>query len=160
VVKNKTSKLSSNITNNNNYCMQFIRIASAVAVIIMATAAKAQNSTGSITGRLVDTVSKQPLALATVTLFTAGDTSILTYRMSGPDGSFTVPGLPVNKPLRVIISYSGFGIYKAEFVLGPNEKKALGVIGMSPDSRSLEEILIVSERPPVIYRKDTIEFNA
>jgi hypothetical protein len=140
--------------------MQFIRIASAVAVIIMATAAKAQNSTGSITGRLVDTVSKQPLALATVTLFTAGDTSILTYRMSGPDGSFTVPGLPVNKPLRVIISYSGFGIYKAEFVLGPNEKKALGVIGMSPDSRSLEEILIVSERPPVIYRKDTIEFNA
>lgn len=115
---------------------------------------------GSLSGRLVDSVNKQPLALATVTLFNAGDSSILTYRMSTPDGSFRVPGLPADKPLRVIISYSGFGIYRNEFTLVAGEQKNLGTISMVRDSRSLEEVLVTAERPPVIFRKDTIEFNA
>lgn len=115
---------------------------------------------GSITGKLVDSLTKQPLSLATVTLFNAGDTSILTYRMTTPDGDFRVPGLPAGKQLRVIVSYSGFGIYRNEFTLSPGEQKSLGTISMVPDARSLEEVLVTAERPPVIFRKDTIEFNA
>lgn len=114
----------------------------------------------SISGKLIDSATKQPLALATITLFNAGDTSILTYRMSTPAGEFRVPGLPADKPLRVIISYSGFGIYRNEFTLAPGEQKNLGTISMVPDVRSLEEVLVTAEMPPVIFRKDTIEFNA
>jgi hypothetical protein len=115
---------------------------------------------GSITGKLVDSITKQPLSLATITLFNAGDTSILTYRMSTPTGDFRVPALPAGKPLRVIISFSGFSIYRNEFTLASGEQKNFGTIGLAPDARSLEEVLVTAERPPVIFRKDTIEFNS
>lgn len=115
---------------------------------------------GSVTGKLVDSVSQQPLALGTVSVFKADDTTLITYRMSTPDGYFKIPKLPSGKPLRIIISYSGFSVYRLEFQLYENEEKELGTIRMTPDSKSLEEILVIAERPPVVIKKDTIEFNA
>jgi hypothetical protein len=115
---------------------------------------------GSVTGKLVDSITKQPLALGTVSVFKADDTTLITYRMSTPDGYFKIPKLPSGKLLRVIISYSGFSVYRSEFQLQDNEEKELGTIIMTPDLKSLEEILVIAERPPVVIKKDTIEFNA
>lgn len=115
---------------------------------------------GTITGKLMDSVSKSPLGLATVTVFTAGDTALITYRLSTPEGEFKVPGLPLNIACRVVISYSGYDAYRKEFTLKDETPLDLGNIIMNPVSKSLEEVLVMAERPPVTVRKDTIEFNA
>ena len=44
--------------------------------------------TGNIAGKVVDSSEKKILPLATVTVFKAKDTTIVTYRLSGPDGEF------------------------------------------------------------------------
>ena len=119
-----------------------------------------QQTTGSISGQLQDSLHKQPLALATVTVFSAKDTAIITYRMSTPEGAFRIPGLPANKALRMIVSYSGYGVYRYELQLAAGEQKDLGKIFMKPVAKDLEEVLVFAEQPPVVYRKDTIEFNA
>lgn len=127
--------------------------------ISFALFAAAQN--GSITGRVIDSSSKKPLGLATVTVFKAMDTSIVTYRLSSESGEFKVPGLPLNVLLRFIVSYSGHSAYRKEFTLTESKNQLhFDDVVLVPVSNELEEVLVIAERPPVMIRKDTIEFNA
>src|SRR6476620_7801611 len=91
------------------------KILFASLIILFSIMAAAQ--TGSISGRVTDSSLKKPFSLATVTVFRAIDTSIVTYRLSSESGEFKVPGLPLNVPLRVIISFSGHSVYRKEFTL-------------------------------------------
>jgi hypothetical protein len=108
----------------------------------------------------MDTIAKKPLGFATVTVFSSTDTTLITYRLSNPEGEFKVPGLPLNTALRVVISYSGFAAFRKEFTLSNNNSLDLGTVIMNPSSKSLDEVLVIAERPPVTVKKDTIEFNA
>ena len=72
---------------------------------------------GTLKGKLTDSTAKTPLALATVTVFKAADTSIITYRLSNSDGEFKVPGLPFNINCRMVVSFNGYSSYRKEFVL-------------------------------------------
>ena len=115
---------------------------------------------GSVKGKLTDTTGKNPLGLATVTLFRAQDTVLITYRLSNQQGEFKVPGLPLNTNLRAVISYSGFEAFRREFILTDENTLDLGTIVMQISSRTLDEVLVIAERPPVSVKQDTIEFNA
>jgi hypothetical protein len=121
----------------------------------------AQNNKTVLSGTLVDTSGKTPLAFATITIFKAKDTSIITYRLSDPAGNFKVMGLPLNVELRAVITSSGFSVYRKEFHFTSSRLKIdIGAIKMEPDIKTLDEILVFSERPPVSVKNDTIEFNA
>lgn len=118
-------------------------------------------SQGILTGKIADSSSQKPLGLATVTVFKAADTALITYRLSTPDGDFRVPGLPFDVNCRVVISFSGYGIYRKEFTITAAQPALnIGTIHMTTDAKSLDEVLVIAERPPVTVRKDTIEFNA
>lgn len=130
-------------------------------VLCFITTTVAVIAQGSIKGKLVDSTGKQNLALATVTVFNAKDTSIITYRLSDPQGEFKVPGLPLNVLCRVVISFSGYRVIRKEFELTASQSQLdLGTFKMYHDAQSLEEVLVTAERPPVSVKKDTIEFNA
>ncbi len=129
-----------------------------LAILFSGVAALAQ---GSISGKLTDSATRQPLSLATVTVFNAKDTTILTYRLSDGTGAFRVPGLPLGIPARVLISFSGYGVYRHEFTLTKEAASLdLGTIALVNDATSLDEVIVYAERPPVTVKKDTIEFNA
>ena len=116
---------------------------------------------GALKGKIMDSASSKPLGYATITVFKAADTAIITYRLSTPDGDFKVSGLPLDLNCRAVISFSGYGVYRKEFII-PSSQTTLdiGTITLAPDSKSLDEVLLIAERPPVIVKKDTIEFNA
>lgn len=119
------------------------------------------SSQGVLTGKVADSSSQKPLGLATVTVFKASDTLLVTYRLSTPDGDFKVPGLPLGVNCRVVISFSGYGVFRKEFTLTSAQPTAdIGTVYMAPDAKSLDEVLVIAERPPVMVKKDTIEFNA
>lgn len=117
-------------------------------------------SQGSIRGKLVDSSGKNPLGLATITVFKAADTALITYRLSNPEGEFKVPGLPLHTECRIVVTYSGYDAFRKEFTLTSEEAMDMGSIKMLPTSKSLDEVIVIAERPPVTVRKDTIEFNA
>jgi hypothetical protein len=131
----------------------------AVFLFLLAISATAF-AQGTIKGKLVDSSGKNPLGLATVTVFKAADTALITYRLSNPEGEFKVTGIPFNVACRVVISYSGFDAFRKEFTLTSEAPVEMGNITMYPSSKSLDEIIVTAERPPVTVRKDTIEFNA
>ncbi|HEY0040010.1 MAG TPA: outer membrane beta-barrel protein [Flavisolibacter sp.] len=133
------------------------KLALLLSIVAIATNAFSQ---GTIKGKLVDSSGKNPLGLATVTVFKAADTALITYRLSNPEGEFKVSGLPLNFECRVVISYSGYDAFRKEFKLVNEEPMDLGNVTMYPSSKSLDEIIVTAERPPVSVRRDTIEFNA
>ncbi|MFT3980849.1 MAG: outer membrane beta-barrel protein [Ferruginibacter sp.] len=116
---------------------------------------------GTLKGKLTDSASKAPVSLATVTVFKAADTSIITYRLSNPDGEFKIPGLPLDLNCRVVVTVSGYGAYRKEFMLSQAEPGLdIGTITLAPSATSLDEVVVFAERPPVVIKKDTVEFNA
>ena len=118
-------------------------------------------SQGTLKGKITDSATAKPLGFATVTVFKAADTAIITYRLSTPDGDFKVPGIPFDINCRVVISYSGYSIFRKEFTIIVSQPTLdIGSIKLTTDAKTLDEILVYSERPPVIMKKDTIEFNA
>ncbi|MEI9944214.1 MAG: TonB-dependent receptor [Chitinophagaceae bacterium] len=141
--------------------MNLIKLLTAFfAALFFSFSAIAQNK-GQISGSLTDTSGKKPVPYATLTVFNAKDTSIITYRLSDDEGKFKVPGLPFDKELRVVITASGFQGWRKEFTLTANASMLdMGRIKMLISTKELEEVIVTSERPPVVVRKDTIEFNA
>lgn len=129
--------------------------------ILLGCIFSASFSQGTLKGKIIDSTSKQPLGYATVTVFKASDTAIITYRLSTPEGEFKVPGIPFGLGCRVVISFSGYSIFRKEFSLSADASTMdIGTINMTHDAKSLDEVLVIAERPPVVIKKDTIEFNA
>lgn len=119
------------------------------------------SQSGSITGRLTDSSTRKTLPLATVTVFKARDTSIVTYRLTNQEGIFKVTGLPLEVPLRMMVTFSGYSPYRVTFTLTPaNNNLHFDSVTLNPTSKMLDEVMVMSERPPVTIKNDTIEFNA
>jgi hypothetical protein len=94
-------------------------------------------------------------------VFKAKDTSIVTYRLSNPEGEYKVGALPLDIPLRMIITYSGYRSFRKEFTLtAANPHLLIDSVVMAPTSQQLDEVIVIAERPPVSIKNDTIEFNA
>src|SRR6478752_660843 len=132
-----------------------------VFLISILTVLTASAQTGSISGKLQDSASRKALAFATITVFKAKDTSIITYRLSNPEGDFKVGGLPLDLPLRAIITFSGYQAYRKEFMLtAANSNISFDSVKLSTTSQMLDEVIVIAERPPVSMKHDPIEFNA
>lgn len=128
---------------------------------LTALAVPALAQKGSISGHVFDPEQKKDVALATITVFNAGDTSIVTYRLSNDKGAFKVTGLPLDKPLRFLVTYSGYEAYRREFTLTAAQPDIMyDSLMLTASSKQLDEVVVMSERPPVTIKNDTIEFNA
>src|SRR5205085_4718616 len=69
--------------------------------------------------------------------------------------------LPLDVPLRMMVTYSGYEAYRKEFTLtAKNNQLHFDSVLLIPTTKQLDEVMVFAERPPVMIRKDTIEFNA
>lgn len=136
--------------------MRYLIIA---AACLFAASAHAQS--GNISGKIADSTGKKMLPLTTITIFKAKDTTIITYRLTTESGEFKVPGLPFDVPLRLMATYSGYEAYRKDFVVTAAQPTVdFGTLKLTGTSKQLDEVIVYAERPPVIFKKDTIEFNA
>jgi hypothetical protein len=132
----------------------------AIALFLFAHAAFAQK--GSITGVLLDSTNrKTTLNYATVSIFKEADTILTNYKLSDDKGLFKITNLEVGVKYRLVINAWMYNILRKEIMISDAEPNLnLGNILLSEKTNTLNEVVILSERPPVIVRKDTIEFNA
>lgn len=120
-----------------------------------------QQNQGELSGTLIDSVSHSPLIYATVGIYTSGDTTLLGYKLSDNNGHFKLTGLPLGQNIRLVVTSTGYSIFRRPFLLNSDKPTIyLGKILLSSSSVNLDEVIIKAERPPIMVRKDTIEFNA
>jgi len=110
----------------------------------------------SIKGVVADSASA-PLEWATVALLAAQDSSLVNFATTDSKGGFEIKGVGDGKYV-VQISFVGYTTYSRAIDL--KENLDMGSIVMEPQSNNLNEVLVTSDRIPVMVKKDTIEFNA
>ena len=116
--------------------------------------------TGVVKGIAFDTISKETVAGATVTILERKDSSLVTFTMTGNDGRFQVSGL-ANGEYRVLISHINYHNSNKYFTITEAAKNAeLGNVVMNDKVKVLEEVVLEAEAPPVTLVGDTIQYNA
>ncbi len=127
--------------------------------VCFTTALLAQKN-GTVKGIAFDTISKQPVSGATVTLLERKDSSLVTFTMTGNDGRFELKGM-ASGDYRIMISHVNYHNSNKYFSLSENNRNAeLGNLVMNDKTKVLEEVVLASEAPPVTLINDTIQYNA
>ncbi|NOT50916.1 MAG: TonB-dependent receptor [Chitinophagaceae bacterium] len=121
--------------------------------------AEAQKN-GTVKGIAFDTLSKQPVSAATITVLDKKDSSLITFTMTGNDGRFELKGI-ANGEYRIMISHVNYHNSNIFFSISDDKKNAeLGNIVMNDKNKVLAEVIVSNEAPPVTLINDTIQYNA
>ena len=127
--------------------------------VIFAQAQKQQY--GTIKGTVIDSTGRQPLEAASISVFERSDSSVVGYSVTNRKGEFFLRDIPAEKDLYILISYNGLKTIRKNFRLARDVKElVLENFLMVKSYTELDEILVVAEKPPVVIRNDTVEFNA
>ncbi|WP_336617935.1 TonB-dependent receptor [Bacteroides acidifaciens] len=120
----------------------------------------AQNKVITVSGRVVESDSKEPAAQATVQLLSLPDSAYAAGIASSNQGWFTLPKVKAGKYV-LKVSYIGFQtkIVPVQLTVNVPDKK-MGNIELQPDAVMLKEAVITAEAPQVTVKEDTLEYNS
>jgi len=120
----------------------------------------AQSKNASVTGRIVNAKDKTPIDYGSIAIKSLKDSSVVGTSNTAKDGSFTVAGLAPGS-YRLYAAYLGLKTVTKEFtVTASNNKVNMGDLAMEDGGLNLKTVEIKGEAPPVVVKKDTLEFNA
>jgi hypothetical protein len=128
-----------------------------VGMVSLATIAVAQKNK-MVKGRLVDTLAKQQIENATVSIVNAKDSSLAGFTRTDAEGRFALNNLQPGT-YRLSASLVGFHPVWRNFEISNDAATDLGEIKMK-DKSLLDEVTVQNQRPPVQVNGDTLEFNA
>src|SRR5438552_1799981 len=115
---------------------------------------------GSVKGVAFDTISKQPIVAATITILEKKDSSLVSFTITDNAEQFELKGIP-NGEYRLLITHVGYHNSNTFFAITDENKNAdLGNIIMNDINKVLKEVVITDEAPPVTLINDTIQYNA
>ena len=117
----------------------------------------AQN-TATLKGKLVDSVDKQALKDASITILEAKDSTLDVFGLAKADGSFTVEKISFGEMI-VMIKFQGYEAYTKNVNFSKaNASVDLGTIYLRLAANDLGEVTVTQS--PITIKKDTVQFNA
>ena len=115
---------------------------------------------GSVKGTIIDTLSKQPVAGATLTVLQRKDSSLISFSMTDNYGRFELRGLS-NGDYRLLITHINYHNSNKYFSITDDKKQIdLGNVIIHDVAKVLAEVVVAAEAPPVTMVADTIQYNA
>lgn len=113
-----------------------------------------------ITGIVKDASSSKAIGYASIAVYNAKDSTLLTGALSKTDGSFTIEKLPYGK-FYVVIHFIGYKKHTVTNILLTPERKtaSLGVISVNVSAIALKGAEVVGNIPPVTYEIDKKVIN-
>jgi hypothetical protein len=115
---------------------------------------------GTVKGIAFDTIARQPVSSATVTVMDKKDSSLISFTMTDNGGRFELKGIP-NGQYRLLISHVNYHSSNTFFTIEDNNKnKDFGNITLNDVAKVLGEVVVSNEAPPVTLIGDTVQYNA
>ena len=121
--------------------------------------AQGQSERGSISGKLIDEITEEPIPEANVRILLQKDSTFVTGKASGADGLFSIP---LNNGNYIVqISYIGYAdVFKDTAISGRMQHVKLGTISLKDDGILLSDALVTAKAPEIVVKGDTVEYNA
>lgn len=116
-----------------------------------------QAQSGKISGTITDSVSNTSLELATISIF-GKDSMLVNYQLSDKNGNFSFSKLPLNRDLRLDVSYVGYKSYRQYFRLDSMKSAQQFNIALSINLNDSNAVVIKSI-VPIRMNGDTLEIN-
>ena len=128
-----------------------------ILVALFTLKASAQKKTV-IKGQIVDSVSNDPLSLATISIVDAESSALISYSVSDGKGNFVLSVTPNGRLINIIMTHIGYKPHKITSSYSDPNAIDLGQVHLQ--TVSLKEVSIEGYQPPIVVKKDTIEYNA
>lgn len=115
---------------------------------------------GTVKGIVFDTIAKQPVAAATITVLQRSDSSLITFTMTNNRGEFSLTNVPYGD-YRLLVTHVSYHNVNKFFTVNEAKKSIdLANIEVSDKNKVLEEVVVMAEAPPVTLIGDTVQYNA
>ena len=112
-----------------------------------------------VIGSVVDSLN-QPLPYTTVVLLSSKDSSLQNYAVSNGEGKFEMNKVKESGYI-FQLSFMGYRTFsKSVLITGTNPVVDLGVNKLVSNSQLLSEVSIEGNYIPIVFRNDTVEYNA
>jgi len=129
-----------------------------VVVLFFTTSWGSYGQLTSVGGLVVDTAS-QPLAFSTVVLLQPQDSVMYKFSITNKEGKFTMNKIKPGKYV-LQISYMGYQNMAKLVNLEVGSFNDLGTLKLLSDAQMVNEVSIEADHIPILFKKDTIEYNA
>jgi uncharacterized membrane protein YgcG len=134
------------------------KIVTLIACIFMSFTVSAQNTTATLKGKLVDSVNKQSLKDASITVLDARDSSLEVFGLAKEDGSFSIVNIGFGTMI-VQVKFNGYETFTKNITFSAsNSSVNLGNIPMTPAANELAGVTV--SQSAMRMKGDTAEFNA
>ncbi|HYM94938.1 MAG TPA: carboxypeptidase-like regulatory domain-containing protein, partial [Chitinophagaceae bacterium] len=128
--------------------------------LLMSSVYSFAQKNGIVHGVAFDTLAKQPVSSATITVVQKKDSSLVTFTLTDNKGNFELKGIP-NGDYRLLITHVNYHNSNKYFTIDDNNRNVdLGNIIMNDKNKVLDEVVVKNEAPPVTLINDTIQYNA
>ena len=116
---------------------------------------------GSVTGVVIDSLTKKPVDYATVSLFKTGSTTPVNGGLTDDKGSFKIGAVPPGD-YRLQVNYMGYKVKNVTGIAVSPSKSAwnLGTIIIAPTSNLLQAVEITGQQALIENKIDKLVFNA
>ncbi|KLT66226.1 TonB-dependent receptor [Pedobacter sp. BMA] len=143
--------------------LNFFKLLTFITLLVIAKPMFGQQSKptlpGSTKGIIRDTTHNYALKSATVSIYKAADSSLISYQISNNYGEFSFKNLPVGTSLQLEVSHVSYQTLRKKFSI-PTDKNFIDLqtLIINPKDISLQEVTVTI--PPIRMNGDTLEFNA
>jgi hypothetical protein len=139
----------------NNFLQKSIFI-----LLFFITAYANAQTSGSATGKVVNAKDKSAIDYASVAIKKLSDSSVVGGANTTATGNFTITGLTPGK-YKLYVVFLGLKTITQEFELTSAKPSInFGNLAMEDTGVTLKSVEIKGEIPPVVVKKDTLEFNS
>ncbi len=136
------------------------KLTAAIALLcfLAAKPATAQPPVNAIKGAVSDTLAKQDLYKAVVSVLTAKDSMLVKFTRTDTKGRFEIRDLPAGKYI-LLTSFPNYADYTDIITLADNNTVNLGTISMITKAHLLAEV-VVKQNKSIRLKGDTTEYSA
>lgn len=114
-------------------------------------------STGILKGKLIDSLGKQSLKNASISLLDAKDSSVETANLAKEDGSFEIKNIVFGRYI-LELSFQGYETQFSTVQFSKNNNNInLGILYLKQSSKQLPTVIV--RQSAIQIKKDTVEFN-
>ena len=115
---------------------------------------------GNVKGIVFDTIAKQPVAAATITVLQRSDSSLVTFTMTDRRGEFSLANVPYGDYRLLVTHVNYHNVNKFFTINDANNNVDFPNVEVSDKNKVLEEVVVMAEAPPVTLIGDTVQYNA